>query len=154
MNSYRIVLCKLKFLALVDNVEPKVFRVLEKVSSTIDKNEERCEENDKKEQHEMEWKQVALVLGTALYLLSWIWNSFIIPNTSQPSDWWLSSNHCVIKCLCWQIVYCCLFSSWQWPSPPLWFWPLHHISSWTSRPPLGLNLVEETKETKTNITQW
>ena len=70
MNSYRIVLCKLKFLALVDNVEPKVFRVLEKVSSTIDKNEERCEENDKKEQHEMEWKQVALVLGTALYLLS------------------------------------------------------------------------------------
>ena len=58
----------MKIVASVDNIEPKVFRVLEKVSSTIDKNEERCEENDKKEQHEMEWKQVALVLGTAFYL--------------------------------------------------------------------------------------
>ena len=47
----------------MDSVEPRVFRVLEKVSSTIDKNEERCEENDKKEQHELEWKQVALVIG-------------------------------------------------------------------------------------------
>ena len=51
---------------LVDNIEPRVFRVLEKVSSTIDRNEERCEENDKKEQHEMEWKQVALVIGIIL----------------------------------------------------------------------------------------
>ena len=48
----------------VDSVEPRVLRVLEKVSSTIDKNEERCEENDRKEQHELEWKQVALVIGT------------------------------------------------------------------------------------------
>ena len=48
----------------MDSVEPRVFRVLEKVSSTIDKNEERCDENDKKEQHELEWKQVALVIGT------------------------------------------------------------------------------------------
>ena len=62
------LLLLLKLIAIVDNIEPKVFRVLEKVSSTIDKNEERCEENDKKEQHEMEWKQVALVLGTAFYL--------------------------------------------------------------------------------------
>ena len=62
------LLLLLKCVAVVDNVEPKVFRVLEKVSSTIDKNEERCEENDKKEQHAMEWKQVALVLGTAFYL--------------------------------------------------------------------------------------
>ena len=38
-------------------------RVLEKVSSTIDKNEERCEETDRKDQHELEWKQVALVIG-------------------------------------------------------------------------------------------
>ena len=49
---------------VVDSVEPRVFRVLEKVSSTIDKNEERCDENDRKEQHELEWKQVALVIGT------------------------------------------------------------------------------------------
>ena len=48
----------------MDSVEPRVFRVLEKVSSTIDKNEERCDENDRKEQHELEWKQVALVIGT------------------------------------------------------------------------------------------
>ena len=48
----------------MDSVEPRVVRVLEKVSSTIDKNEERCEENDRKEQHELEWKQVALVIGT------------------------------------------------------------------------------------------
>ena len=47
----------------MDNVEPKIVRVLEKVSSTIDKNEERCEETDRKDQHEMEWKQVALVIG-------------------------------------------------------------------------------------------
>ena len=49
---------------VVDSVEPRVLGVLEKVSSTIDKNEERCEENDRKEQHEQEWKQVALVIGT------------------------------------------------------------------------------------------
>ena len=47
----------------MDNVEPKIVRVLEKVSSTIDKNEERCEETDRKDQHELEWKQVALVIG-------------------------------------------------------------------------------------------
>ena len=40
--------------------------MLEKVSSTIDKNEERCEETDRKDQHEMEWKQVALVLGNVI----------------------------------------------------------------------------------------
>ena len=51
----------------VETIEPKVFRMLEKVSNTIDKNEERCEENEKKEQHEMEWKQVALVIGTVLH---------------------------------------------------------------------------------------
>ena len=50
----------------VDNVEPKIVRVLEKVSSTIDKNEERCEETDRKDQHEMEWKQVALVIGNII----------------------------------------------------------------------------------------
>ena len=50
----------------MDNVEPRFFRVLEKVSSTIDKNEERCEETDRKDQHEMEWKQVALVLGNVI----------------------------------------------------------------------------------------
>ena len=51
----------------MDNVEPRFFRVLEKVSSTIDKNEERCEETDRKDQHEMEWKQVALVIGTTVH---------------------------------------------------------------------------------------
>ena len=50
----------------MDNVEPKIVRVLEKVSSTIDKNEERCEETDRKDQHEMEWKQVALVIGNII----------------------------------------------------------------------------------------
>ena len=55
---------KCKDFFVVDSVEPRVFRVLEKVSSTIDKNEERCDENDRKEQHELEWKQVALVIGT------------------------------------------------------------------------------------------
>ena len=50
----------------MDNVEPRFFRVLEKVSSTIDRNEERCEETDRKDQHEMEWKQVALVLGNVI----------------------------------------------------------------------------------------
>ena len=44
-----------------------MYKVLEKVSHTIDKNEERCEENERKEQHEMEWKQVALVIGTVFY---------------------------------------------------------------------------------------
>ena len=53
------------YMLLVESIEPRVFRVLEKVSSTIDRNEERCDENEKKEQHEMEWKQVALVIGTA-----------------------------------------------------------------------------------------
>ena len=53
------------YILLVESIEPRVFRVLEKVSSTIDRNEERCDENEKKEQHEMEWKQVALVIGTA-----------------------------------------------------------------------------------------
>ena len=57
------------YMLLVESIEPRVFRVLEKVSSTIDRNEERCDENEKKEQHEMEWKQVALVIGTAFYLL-------------------------------------------------------------------------------------
>ena len=53
------------YMLLVESIEPRVFRVLEKVSSTIDRNEERCDENEKKEQHEMERKQVALVIGTA-----------------------------------------------------------------------------------------
>ena len=53
--------------AVVETIEPRVFKVLEKVSHTIDKNEERCEENERKEQHEMEWKQVALVIGTEFY---------------------------------------------------------------------------------------
>ena len=57
------------YMLLVESIEPRVFRVLEKVSSTIDRNEERCDENEKKEQHEMEWKQVALVIGTAFYSL-------------------------------------------------------------------------------------
>ena len=30
-----------------------------------------------------------------------------------------------------QIEYYCLFSFWQWPLPPLWFWPPVLISSWT-----------------------
>ena len=62
-------------------------RVLEKVSATIDKTEERygvictvlycvvqyCTvlyrygENDRKELHELEWKQVALVIGTTVH---------------------------------------------------------------------------------------
>ena len=62
LNQYHIV-----HHSSVETIEPKVFRMLEKVSNTIDKNEERCEENEKKEQHEMEWKQVALVIGTVLH---------------------------------------------------------------------------------------
>ena len=61
-----ILLTPPTFLSSVDNVEPKIVRVLEKVSSTIDKNEERCEETDRKDQHELEWKQVALVIGNII----------------------------------------------------------------------------------------
>ena len=81
----------------MESVEPRVHRVLEKVSATIDKTEERygeictvlhctvmhcavqycivlyCTvlyrygENDRKELHELEWKQVALVIGTTVH---------------------------------------------------------------------------------------
>lgn len=53
----------------VDNIEPRFFRVLEKVSSTIDRNETRCLESDKREQHELEWKQVSLVIDRLLLLV-------------------------------------------------------------------------------------
>ena len=53
----------------MDNLEPKFVRVLEKVSATIDKNEERCLETGKREQHEIEWKQVSLVIDRVLLLV-------------------------------------------------------------------------------------
>ena len=53
----------------MDNIEPRFFRVLEKVSSTIDRNENRCLETDKREQHELEWKQVSLVIDRLLLVV-------------------------------------------------------------------------------------
>ena len=69
----------------MDSVEPKIVRVLEKVSSTIDKNEERCEETDRKDQHEMEWKQVALVIGNITTTNIKTYNTFIL---TRPKIQW------------------------------------------------------------------
>ena len=60
---------QIMFFSSVDNIEPRFFRVLEKVSSTIDRNETRCLESDNREQHELEWKQVSLVIDRLLLLV-------------------------------------------------------------------------------------
>ena len=53
----------------MDTIEPRFFKVLDKVSSTIDRNEVRCLESDKREQHELEWKHVSLVIDRLLLLV-------------------------------------------------------------------------------------
>jgi len=53
----------------VENVEPRLRSVLHKVSSTIDRNEERSRGSEKQAQTELEWKQVALVIDRLLLLI-------------------------------------------------------------------------------------
>ncbi|XP_023342572.1 neuronal acetylcholine receptor subunit alpha-10 isoform X2 [Eurytemora carolleeae] len=53
----------------VDGSDPRYQLVLDKVSSTIDRNEVRYLETDMKEQHALEWKQVALVIDRLLLLV-------------------------------------------------------------------------------------
>ena len=70
----------------MDNLEPRFLRVLQKVSSTIDKNEVRCLESDSREQHELEWKQVAIVIDRLLLLVFFlaITISSLVILTSSP----------------------------------------------------------------------
>jgi hypothetical protein len=49
--------------------DPRLDRVLDKVSTTIDRNELRNAESDARDKFALEWKQVSLVLDRVLLLV-------------------------------------------------------------------------------------
>jgi hypothetical protein len=54
---------------VTESFESHLLRVLHRVNSTIEKNESRQQEKEKRDQAEVEWKQVALVCDR---LLLWL----------------------------------------------------------------------------------
>lgn len=77
------------FFVFSDYFENRIIRLLHKVHASIDKNEQRLAEQDRRELTELEWKQASLVLDRillAVFLLITIITTTTILCGSPPID--------------------------------------------------------------------
>lgn len=79
----------IKSFSILDYFENQIIRLLHKVHSSIDRNEQRLAEQDRRELTELEWKQASLVLDRillAVFLLITIITTTTILCGSPPID--------------------------------------------------------------------
>jgi nicotinic acetylcholine receptor len=77
------------FYRVADAFENQIIRILNKVHASIDRNEQRLSEQDRKELTELEWKQASIVLDRlllAVFLLITIISTTTILCRSPAND--------------------------------------------------------------------